>query len=155
MQAKDGDGKMKQTAKVIRVNGGKATIEVRRESACSSCARREACFGCSDNIVTSEASNDAGSKPGDIVTVESSSARVLGYAAAVFVLPVTAGIFCFLILSGFLTGLLLYLVPALLFASLFAAACVILEKKIKKYPDIRITAVVGHTEPDDEEGKNR
>jgi sigma-E factor negative regulatory protein RseC len=132
---------MKQTAKVTAVSGDKATVEVRRTSACSECMRRDNCFACK-SIVTAAAQNDIGAKPGDIVTVESSSARILGYAAAVFVMPLAAGIFCFYILSVLAAGALIYIIPVLLFVLVFAAVCLFLNRQEKKNPDITITAVI-------------
>jgi sigma-E factor negative regulatory protein RseC len=145
---------MKQTAKVTAVSGDKATVEVRRTSACSECMRRDECFACK-SIVTAAAQNDIGAKPGDIVTVESPSARILGYAAAVFVMPLAAGIFCFYILSALFTsgGALIYIIPTLLFVLVFAAVCLFLNRQEKKNPDITITAVIQRAYyKNDEEG---
>lgn len=145
---------MMQTAKVTAAEGDKATVEVRRTSACNECARRDDCFACK-SIVTAVAQNDIGAKPGDTVTVESPSARILSYAAAVFVMPLAAGIFCFYILSAFFTegGALIYIIPTLLFALVFAAVCVSLNRRVKKNPDITITAVMRRADnKTDEEG---
>lgn len=144
---------MKQTAKIIAVNGGEAMVEVRRTSACSECARRNNCFACK-SIITTAAQNDIGAKNGDIVTVETPSARILGYAAAVFVMPLAAGIFCFYILSLFTkSGAALYIIPASLFALLFALVCIYLNRQVKKKPDIKITAVIRRADnKTDEEG---
>lgn len=134
---------MKQTAKVTAVDGDKTTVEVIRTSACSECVRSGGCFACK-SIVTSAAQNDIGAVPGDTVTVESSSVRIVGYAAAVFVMPLAAGIFCFYILSSLIpdNGAVIYILPTLLFAFIFAAVCIFLNRKVKKNPDITITAIL-------------
>lgn len=134
---------MKQTAKVTSVDGDKAMVEVIRTSACSECDRNGSCFACK-SIVTSAAQNDIGAVSGDTVTVESSSVRIVGYAAAVFVMPIAAGIFCFYILSALIpdNSAAIYILPTLLFAFIFAAVCIFLNRKIKKNPDITITAIL-------------
>ncbi|MHB1151012.1 MAG: SoxR reducing system RseC family protein [Eubacteriales bacterium] len=143
---------MKQTAKVTAVDGNKATVEVNRTSACSECGKNGSCFACK-SIVTSEAKNEIGAVPGDTVTVESSSVRIVGYAAAVFVMPIAAGIFCFYILSSLVpeNSAAIYILPTLLFAFIFAAVCVYLNRKVKKNPDITITAIL-HESKNDGEG---
>lgn len=147
---------MKQTAKVTAVYSDKAMVEVNRTSACSECGRNGNCFACK-SIVTSAAQNDIGAVPGETVTVESSSARIVGYAAAVFVMPLAAGISCFYILSALIpdSGAELYILPTLLFAFIFAAVCIFLNRKVKKNPDITITAILhGEESKNDGEGIN-
>ena len=107
---------MKQTAKVMSSQGTTATVEVKRPSACSGCKRSGSCLACG-KIVTETARNDIGALTGDTVTVESSSSRIIAYAAAVFVLPVAVGLALFYVLSALLPdgGAVIYLLPALLF----------------------------------------
>lgn len=80
---------MKQQARVERIaDGGQAVISVRRKSACASdCG---SCHGCAHPEETIEvtAYNAAQAAPGDRVTVESSSAQVLGLAGLLYILPV-------------------------------------------------------------------
>ena len=80
---------MTQTATVKRlVSSRKAEIVVRRESACGHhCATCEGCKMDAPPNVTVPAENDAGARPGDTVTVETSSVHVLGMAAVVYLLP--------------------------------------------------------------------
>ena len=80
---------MTQTAMVKRlVSSRKAEIVVRRESACGHhCATCEGCKMYDQPTVTVTAENEAGAMPGDTVTVETSSAHVLGMAAVVYLLP--------------------------------------------------------------------
>jgi len=140
---------MKQTAKVTAAESGYATVRVSRTSACAGCAGSGTCFAC-ENIAEARAKNEAGAVPGDLVTVESSSARIVGYAAAVFVMPPAAGIFCFYIADSLFPGnsVLVHALPVMLFALLFAAACVFINRLIKKHPDITITEVLRSADND-------
>ena len=81
---------MTQTATVKKLMGDKAEIEVKRVSACAhNCA--ECGGGCSEltrtGPVMAVADNPLGARPGDTVLVESSTKRVLGFAAVVYLLP--------------------------------------------------------------------
>lgn len=82
---------MTQNAIVTRTAGdGWAQIEVRRVSACGhDCSQCGG--GCSElartGPVTVLARNPLNARPGNRVVVESSSARILGYAAVVYLLP--------------------------------------------------------------------
>lgn len=87
---------MKQTARVIEINGDKATVEVERSSACAGCSKSHDCFACKKKIkVTAE--NTVGADVGDRVIIESPSERILGYAILVFVLPIVISFFAFFI----------------------------------------------------------
>lgn len=140
---------MKQTAKVTAAGNGYATVRVSRTSACAGCAGSATCFAC-ENIAEARAKNEAGAVPGDLVTVESSSARIVGYAAAVFVMPPAAGIFCFYLADSFFpeNGVLVHALPVLLFAFLFAASCLFINRLIRKHPDITVTEVLRSAEND-------
>lgn len=84
---------MKQTAQVIQITqNGYAQVKVRRASACASAHNCGSCDHCSmmenaPEIVVS-AFNGCGAQVGDTVTVESSTAGVLGAAALVYLFPV-------------------------------------------------------------------
>lgn len=134
---------MKQTAKITAVEGQRATVEVRRTSACSGCAQRGSCLACG-KIVTATARNDADALPGDTVSVESSSSRIITYAAAIFVLPIAASLALFYILSALVPdrGVVIYTLPTLSFVFVFAVVCVFLERRIRKNPDIIITEIL-------------
>lgn len=80
---------MTQVAAVKRLVGGnQAEVLVQRRSACGhSC---ETCGGCGPESaaqVTVVAVNEVGARPGDTVRVESESRRVLGMAAALYLIP--------------------------------------------------------------------
>ena len=82
---------MVQTAKVTRVLAdGRAEVAVKRQSACGhDCSKCGG--GCSELMVSSTvaviAANPVRAMPGDMVTVESSTSRVLGAAVIVYLVP--------------------------------------------------------------------
>lgn len=84
---------MKQTAQVIQIaQNGMAKVKVRRASACASAHNCGSCDHCSmmenaPEIVVS-AVNSCGARVGDTVTVESSTAGVLGAAALLYLSPI-------------------------------------------------------------------
>lgn len=86
---------MKTTATVVELNGGIATVETERTSACERCHKMSEGNGCSvcslmgsGRKIRSKAENRAQAKIGDRVVVETATSRVLLYAALVFVLPI-------------------------------------------------------------------
>lgn len=84
---------MEQRGKVTAVEKDFATVELVRESACSSCHHKDSCgagviAGCSKaESVTVKANNCCGAQVGDSVVLKSDSAKTLGIAFCVFVLP--------------------------------------------------------------------
>lgn len=85
---------MKTTGRVIEINGEDAVVETERISACEGCHKRkegESCSVCSllngNRSLQTRAQNPIGAKVGDLVSVESETPRILGYAALVFLLP--------------------------------------------------------------------
>lgn len=83
---------MRQTAQVIQVlSKGYAQVKVRRASACASAHNCGSCDHCSlmENApeIVVKAENPCGARTGDTVTVESSTAGVLGAAALLYVVP--------------------------------------------------------------------
>lgn len=91
---------MNQNAVVKKIlPNGKAEIEVTRKAAC--CSDCSKCHGCShpEEKVFAEALNPISAKEGERVLVETSTAKVLKGAAAVYVVPLL------LLCAGyFLTG---------------------------------------------------
>lgn len=138
---------MVQTAKVTRIiDDTRAEISVKRQSACghdcSQCAG-----GCSELMVSPTvavvAENLVHAMPGDTVTVESSTKKILGAAVLVYLVPFLlffAGYFLCALLS--LPGGLSALVGAAGFAlGLFLA--ILKDRHARKHQTIsfRITAV--------------
>lgn len=132
---------MKQNAKVKSLDGDYALVEVTRTSACEACGQSGVCSACK-KLVSVRARNDAGASVGDMVTVESGSGRVLGSAAAVFVLPLAAAFVVYFLLDALkIEGLPLTLIPCALFIAVFAAACLILDRRERRNPDVTITEI--------------
>lgn len=83
---------MKQTAQVIRpLRPGYVEVKIRRASACASAHNCGSCDHCSfmENApeILVEAENICGARPGDTVTVESATGKVLGAAAVLYLVP--------------------------------------------------------------------
>ena len=87
---------MTQKAKVVELNGRFATVEVTRSSACDGCHKQAegGCAACAliggQNTMRTRAHNSVGAAVGDVVTVEASSSRTVGYALLVFLFPIIA-----------------------------------------------------------------
>ena len=91
---------MRQTAKVVALQGERAQVEVIRRSACGGeCGSCHGCDGLEDRPVAVWANNEIRAQVGDQVTVESRSAALLGTAFVVYLLP-----FLFLFFGYFLAS---------------------------------------------------
>lgn len=84
---------------------GVATVSVERRAACDGCHKNADGSTCSictllggKNRTETKAKNTVGAAVGDVVEVESRSARMLGYAALVFLVPLLAAF------AGYLLG---------------------------------------------------
>ena len=97
---------MEQRGKVISIEGEIATVELVRESACSSCHHKDSCgagiiAGCSKSeVVTVKANNLCGALVGDSGVLNSDSAKTLGIAFCVFVLPLILTFVSYLICNA-------------------------------------------------------
>ncbi len=90
---------MNTFAYVKEVKGKYAVVETERRSACDGCHKNENGEGCAmcrifggNTKITARAKNTAGAAIGDKVEIASSSARMLGYAMIVFLLPIVVAI---------------------------------------------------------------
>lgn len=147
---------MRQKGIVTAIDGAYATVTVKRMSACDGCHKKDPgmhtagespCHECSMFPVQTDfhvrAYDEIGVEVGQRVEVESQSARVLGYAAAVFFLP---------LLLAFLGGLLgalfssqawvAYLCAALGFILAFVFVKLVIDKTAKEKTEYRIVAVL-------------
>lgn len=85
---------MVQQGKVLSVEGELATVEIIRESACSSCHNKDSCgagavAGCAKSErVQVKALNTARAVAGQTVMLTSDSKKTIGIAFCVFVLPI-------------------------------------------------------------------
>ena len=92
---------MIQQGKVLSVDGELATVEIIRESACSSCHNKDSCgagviAGCSKSEkVEVLARNKACAEVGQRVTLSSHSGKTIGIAFCVFVLPILVAFLCY------------------------------------------------------------
>lgn len=92
---------MKATGTVIEVKGGYATVKSERHSACDGCHSKDFCLSCSKKEITVTVPDTIGVRPGDEVEIETPSQTVLGYAAAIFVLPILVAIAAYMIGANF------------------------------------------------------
>ena len=143
---------MRQIGIVTEISGRCAAVEVKRMSACSGCHHANPgmdanqnenptdtshCHECSmfpvDTEMTVRAVNEIGAGIGDRVVIESATELILGYAAAVFLLPIGAAF-----LFGCLLALAIgaewsaYLGAVLGFIGAFAAVKLIFDRRAKE-----------------------
>lgn len=78
---------------VRKIEGETAVVEIKRKPACSGCSKEcGGCIGGGDDVISVRIENTRGAAEGDVVTLEASDTRLLGYAAAVFIAPLAAGL---------------------------------------------------------------
>ena len=98
---------MQTRAVVVAIDGIFATVESERKSACDGCHKAEegGCSVCSlmggDRKIATKALNTAHAQVGDVVTIESKTTRMLGYALLVFILPIVVALLSWGIASQF------------------------------------------------------
>ncbi|MBQ7172810.1 MAG: SoxR reducing system RseC family protein [Clostridia bacterium] len=141
---------MKTRAKVLSVEGSLAEVEVVRMSACEGCHKSEegSCSVCSlmgnsKKTTTVKADNRLGAAVGDIVFVESSSGRMLLYAACLFLLPLILFALGFWIASLLTDAIWVYVVAGfggalLAFLGVGVYSNVVASKRV----DVQITEVI-------------
>lgn len=140
---------MDQIAKIVETDGEYAIVEVSRKTACDMChsasgsEKCEACMAFGEKNVTARVSNVIGAAPGDLVRVSASSGRIIGYSAAIFVLPIIAAIACYAISSYFVSEKATPIALGV-FAAVFALSCIVLERKVKHDPDLKAVEILTH-----------
>ncbi|MBQ7821108.1 MAG: SoxR reducing system RseC family protein [Clostridia bacterium] len=147
---------MTQTARVTATDGEFATVEVSRKTICEGCHNMSGSKGCSaclafgDKHAQARAYNSIGAVCGDRVVVSASSKKVIGYSAAIFFLPIIAAFALYFLTEGFAgDGAVLYALAG--FVISFAIACLVLEKTVKKRPDLVIVAFADENGDRDED----
>ena len=97
---------MRSEGKVISIDGKYAVVATERRAACEGCHKRSEDGTCSvctllggESRLDTRALNSAGAAVGDTVALESSSGRMLGYAALVFILPCLLAIAAYFVFS--------------------------------------------------------
>lgn len=144
---------MTQTARVTSRNGEYVTVELSRTSSCEACHKGadgcKACMFLGNDTVRAVARDRLCAEIGDTVLVSASSKRIVGYAAAVFALPIVVAFVVYVFLSASL-GTLATALAVLAFVAVFTIACFMLDRIVRKKPDLEISEIVKH-EHDDEE----
>ena len=122
---------MTQIATIERdLGGGYAEISVPRKSACGHDC--EECAGCgmTGAAVKARARNDIGAQPGDKVVVESSTRKIFGVVALVYVLPVALFLLGYFLSEGLAEGAR-YAIAIAAFAVSFIP-CVLYDRHARK-----------------------
>ena len=122
---------MTQIATVEKIlPGGMAEISVPRKSACGHDC--EECAGCgmTGAAIKARARNDIGAQPGDKVVVESSTKKIFGVVALVYVLPVVLFLLGYFLSEGLAEGVR-YAIAIAAFAVSFIP-CVLYDRHARK-----------------------
>ena len=139
---------MTRNAIVVETTPDYAVVEVTRESACAGCHNSDNCSICKIGLtdhakMRSKAANPLGAREGDTVQIETDSATVLHYSAAVFLLPLALGAAGYII--GYIADfdiMIRYIISLIGFAAAFVILKIFLEKRAAKRLDVRITQII-------------
>ncbi len=122
---------MTQIATVEKdLGGGYAEVSVPRKSACGHDC--EECAGCgmTGAAIKARARNDIGAQPGDKVVVESSTKKIFGVVALVYVLPVALFLLGYFLSEGLAEGMR-YAIAVATFVVSFIP-CVLYDRHARK-----------------------
>ena len=110
--------------------GGYAEISVPRKTACGHDC--EECAGCgmTGAAIKARARNDIGAQPGDKVVVESSTKKIFGVVALVYVLPVVLFLLGYFLSEGLAEGMR-YAIAVAIFVVSFIP-CVLYDRHARK-----------------------
>ena len=141
---------MRNEARVVAVNGRRATVEVKRLSACEGCHKKVEGEGCSvctlmggDGIICAEAENTIGAQVGDRVVIESGTGRMLWYAALVFLLPIVLALAAYGVAARFTESAAWQLgAAAIAFVGTFVGLFAYSKAVQKKRCDARIVEIL-------------
>lgn len=139
---------MTRNAIVVETTPDYAVVEVTRESACAGCHNSDNCSICKIGLtdhaeMRSKAANPLGAREGDTVQIETDSATILHYSAAVFLLPLALGAAGYII--GYIADfdiMIRYIISLIGFAAAFVILKIFLEKRAAKRLDVRITQII-------------
>ena len=139
---------MTRNAIVVETTPDYAVVEVTRESACAGCHNSDNCSICKIGLtdhaeMRSKAANPLGAREGDTVQIETDSATILHYSAAVFLLPLALGAAGYII--GYIADfdiMIRYIISVIGFAAAFVILKIFLEKRAAKRLDVRITQII-------------
>ena len=122
---------MTQIATVEKdLGGGYAEVSVPRKSACGHDC--EECAGCgmTGAAIKARARNDIGAQPGDKVVVESSTKKIFGVVALVYVLPVVLFLLGYFLSEGLAEGMRYAIAVATVVVSFIP--CVLYDRHARK-----------------------
>lgn len=139
---------MTRNAIVVETTPDYAVVEVTRESACAGCHNSDNCSICKIGLtdhaeMRSKAANPLGAREGDTVQIETDSATIFHYSAAVFLLPLALGVAGYII--GYIADfdiMIRYIISLIGFAAAFVILKIFLEKRAAKRLDVRITQII-------------
>lgn len=139
---------MTRNAIVVETTPDYAVVEVTRESVCAGCHNSDNCSICKIGLtdhaeMRSKAANPLGAREGDTVQIETDSATILHYSAAVFLLPLALGAAGYII--GYIADfdiMIRYIISLIGFAAAFVILKIFLEKRAAKRLDVRITQII-------------
>ena len=139
---------MTRNAIVVETTPDYAVVEVTRESACAGCHNSDNCSICKIGLtdhaeMRSKAANPLGAREGDTVQIETDSATILRYSAAVFLLPLALGAAGYII--GYIADfdiMIRYIISLIGFAAAFVILKIFLEKRAAKRLDVRIAQII-------------
>ena len=139
---------MTRNAIVVETTPDYAVVEVTRESACAGCHNSDNCSICKIGLtdhaeMRSKAANPLGAREGDTVQIETDSATILHYSAAVFLLPLALGAAGYII--GYIADfdiMIRYIISLIGFAAAFVILKIFLEKRAAKRLDVRMTQII-------------
>ena len=139
---------MTRNAIVVETTPDYAVVEVTRESACAGCHNSDNCSICKIGLtdhaeMRSKAANPLGAREGDTVQIETDSATILHYSAAVFLFPLALGAAGYII--GYIADfdiMIRYIISLIGFAAAFVILKIFLEKRAAKRLDVRITQII-------------
>ena len=139
---------MTRNAIVVETTPDYAVVEVTRESACAGCHNSDNCSICKIGLtdhaeMRSKAANPLGAREGDTVQIETDSATILHYSAAIFLLPLALGAAGYII--GYIADfdiMIRYIISLIGFAAAFVILKIFLEKRAAKRLDVRITQII-------------
>ncbi len=138
---------MRKIGVVKDVHDSYAVVEVSRSSACEGCHANvdggcSACISFGDKKMTAKAENTPGAKVGDRVILETDSATVVFYAAAVFLFPLILAIIGYFVGSLFSFSAAPYVGVLFGFVFAFVIVWLTLNRTAEKRCDVKILRIL-------------
>lgn len=139
---------MEQNARVISVERGFATVEIKRLAACDTCHKAESgCAVCSllssGAVHTSRVKDPIGVSVGDRVLLVANDSRILLYSLLVFILPLVSAAVAYAV-AALVGASLVWRVAsaAFFFIAFYVLLYFTVNKSEKRSPGIRIACVL-------------